>query len=528
MANRKTVAVIHSILTLYERGWSQRRIARELGIDRETVRRYVVRQRVVEANAAISTAGKIGPFEVAPTISTTGVGPPESSKPAISTAGTAGRQSRCEAVTEFIEPKLQAGLTAQRIYQDLVSERGFDGSYESVKRFVRSLRAAEPQRFLRLESLPGEEAQVDFGSGPRLPDGAGGWRKSSVFRVVLSYSRKAYSEGVLHQDTETFLRCLENAFRYFGGVPQTVVIDNLRAAVAKADWYEPELNPKVAEFARYCGTLILPTRPYQPQHKGKVESSVKYVKNNALKGRAFLGLSDLNRFLLEWETQVADRRIHGTTRQQVAARFEAAERAALRPLPSMPFPCFQEGRRQVHRDSYVEIARAYYEVPAEYIGRAVWVRWDARTVRVFNQRFEQVAMHARLEPGRFSAPLSGDSQGRVERAAGYYQQQTARLGPACGQWAQQVLTERGPLGIRVLQGLLSLAKKHRAHVLNDACQQALGYGALRLADVRRLLESTERQADLPWLESHPLIRDLNEYGQFLAAHSHPQPQEIET
>jgi transposase len=423
---------------------------------------------------------------------------------------------------------LQAGLTAQRIYQDLVSERGFEGSYQSVKRFVRGLRAVEPQRFYRLESLPGEEAQVDFGSGPRLPDGNGHFHKSSIFRIVLSYSRKAYSEGVRHQDSETFIRCLENAFRYFGGVTQTLVIDNLRAAVTKADWYEPELNPKVAEFARYYGTLILPTRPAQPRHKGKVESSVKYVKGNALKGRAFTGLTDLNRFLAEWETQVADRRIHGTTRQQVAARFEAAERTALLPLPPMPFPCFQEGRRQVHRDSHVEIAHAYYEVPAEYVGREVWVRWDARTVRVFNQRFEQVAMHARLEPGRFSAPQPGNSPSRMERAAGYYQQQAARLGPACGQWAQQLFAERGALGIRVVQGLISLAKKHRPRALNDACQQALGYGTLRLADVRRLLQSTERQQELPWLESHPLIRDLSEYGQFLAEHSHPQPKEIET
>jgi transposase len=526
------VAVVHSILTLYERGWSKRRIARELGINRETVQRQLALTHVVGSKPAISTPGKIGPFEAPVVISTAGVAGAETSKPAISTAGTkgpesrvvAGRQSQCEAVAEAIEQKLQAGLTAQRIYQDLVSERGFEGSYQSVKRFVRQLRAAQPQRFYRLESLPGEEAQVDFGSGPRLSDGTGHFHKSSIFRIVLSYSRKAYSEAVRHQDSETFIRCLENAFRYFGGVTQTLVIDNLRAAVTKADWYEPELQPKVAEFARYYGTLILPTRPYQPRHKGKVESAVKYVKGNALPARSFVGLADLNRFLLDWEIQVADRRIHGTTRQQVAARFEAAERAALLPLPPMPFPCFAEARRQVHRDSYVEIARAYYEVPAEYIGREVWVRWDARTVRVFNHRFEQIAMHARLEPGRFSTPSGG---GRVERASGYYQQQAARLGPACGAWAQQLFAERGVLGIRVVQGLISLAKRYRARALNDACQQALSYGTRRLADVRRLLQSSERQQDLPLLESHPLIRDLGEYGRFLAENSQPQPKEIE-
>jgi len=123
-----------------------------------------------------------------------------------------------------------------------------------------------------------------------------------VFRIVLSYSRKAYSEVVLRQTTEDFIRCLENAFRHFGGVPTTLVIDNLRAAVTRADWYEPELNPKVREFCHHYGTVVLPTRPRSPEHKGKVESSVKYVKNNALKGRIFDSVADENQFLLRWRT----------------------------------------------------------------------------------------------------------------------------------------------------------------------------------------------------------------------------------
>ena len=124
---------------------------------------------------------------------------------------------------------------------------------------------------------PPGEAQVDFGSGPRVPDGQGRFHQTWIFRIVMSYSRKGYSESVHHQDTESFLRCLENAFRYFGGVPQTLVIDNLRAAVQRADWYEPELNPKMAEFARYYDTLVLPTRPYHPEHKAKVAYCTSYV-----------------------------------------------------------------------------------------------------------------------------------------------------------------------------------------------------------------------------------------------------------
>ena len=125
-----------------------------------------------------------------------------------------------------------------------------------------------------------------------MPDGKR--RKTYVFRIVLSHSRKAYSEATFTQTTEDFFRCLENAFAQFGGVPRTLVIDNLKAAVAHPDWFDPELTPKVQSFCRHYGTVILPTKPYTPRHKGKVESGVKYVKNNALKARQFASLEEQN------------------------------------------------------------------------------------------------------------------------------------------------------------------------------------------------------------------------------------------
>ncbi len=118
-----------------------------------------------------------------------------------------------------------------------------------------------------------------------VPDGK---RKSTwVFRIVLSHSRKGYAEAVHRQTTDDFLRCLENAFAHFGGVPRTLVIDNLRAAVRRADWFDPELCPKVRSFAEHYGIAILPTKPYTPRHKGKIERGIGYVKGNALKGRTF-------------------------------------------------------------------------------------------------------------------------------------------------------------------------------------------------------------------------------------------------
>ena len=126
----------------------------------------------------------------------------------------------------------------------------------------------------------------------------------------------------MRQDTESFLRCLENALRHFGGVPLLLNVDNLKAAVLKADWFDPQINPKLAAFCRHYSIHVMPCRPRMPQHKGKVEREVSYVRGNALKGRRFKSLAEENLFLRQWEENVADKRIHGTTCKQVAARFE--------------------------------------------------------------------------------------------------------------------------------------------------------------------------------------------------------------
>jgi len=502
MANRIQVSESITILELFRKGWAKLRIARELDVDVKTVRRCIREAAAADSTSLVSPAGKTGP---------------ENPKGIVSPAGKSGRPSHCEPYRERIKAGIEEGLTAQRIYQDLAVE-GFSGAYDSVKRFVKKLFPNTARRVHRMECLPGEEAQVDFGLGAQIRKVDGKLKRTWVFRIVLSYSRKAYSEVVLRQTTEDFIRCLENAFRHFGGVPTTLVIDNLRAAVTRADWYEPELNPKVREFCHHYGTVVLPTRPRSPEHKGKVESSVKYVKNNALKGRIFDSVADENQFLLRWEDHIADRRIHGTTRQQVAKLFEL-ERPALHPLPAMLFPCFQEGRRRVHRDSFVEVEKAYYEVPEEYIGRDVWVRWDGRMVRVFNDKLEQIEVHARSERGKFTYSENTTSRGRlcgVEHTAAWLIKRAIKIGPQCGAWANAVILNRRAEGIRSLFGLLNLPRQYAASALEKACARALSHGTYSLRDLRRLLDQPAQEDSAPlFMDSHPLIRNMSEYGAFL-------------
>ncbi|MFH2002293.1 MAG: IS21 family transposase [Planctomycetota bacterium] len=246
---------------------------------------------------------------------------------------------------------------------------GFTGSYSSIKRYLRRLNTSTPLPFRRMECDPGIEAQIDFGKGAFIQEKGGRRHRPHVLRITLSHSRKGYSEAVPRQTTDLFIRCLENAFWYFGGVPATLVIDNLRAAVTRADWYDPDLNPKIQSFAEHYGTVILPTKSNTPRHKGKIESGVSYVRDNGLKGWTFASFEEHNRFLLHWEENVADTRIHGTTRRQVGKVFGEVEHPKLLPLPKERFPFFHECERKVHRDGHVEVDKAYYSVSPEYLGQ---------------------------------------------------------------------------------------------------------------------------------------------------------------
>ena len=528
MANQLKMAEIDAIIALHQRNWSIRRIARELGIHRDTVARYV-HGRGADSNQAGAPLGISGDEAadppVGPADSRPGEGGPAdpARAPLCSAPGAAEprhqQSSLCEPWRQVILDKLDAGLTAQRIYQDLVSECGFAGKYHSVRRFVKRLGQGLPLPFRRMECGPGEEAQVDFGSGVPITGPAGRRRRTHVFRIVLSHSRKGYSEVVYRQTTEEFIRCLENAFWHFGGVPHVVVLDNLKAGVEKPDWYDPELNPKLRLFAGHYGVAFLPTKPRTPRHKGKIESGVGYVKKNALKGRVFTSLEEQNRHLLDWESNVADLRIHGTMRRQVAKVFAEAERPALRPLPAGRFPWFEESRRTVHRDGHIEIGRAYYSVPPEYLGRQVWARWDSRLVRIFNTRFEQIAVHVWHEPGRFSTQrqhIAAEKISSVERGVEWLLGRIRRIGPHAARWAEGVLQVRGIEGVRVLQGLLSLAKRHHVDHLEHACEVAHSHGAYRLRTLRQLIGRQQpKQQEFAFMEEHPLIRPLCEYQQFI-------------
>jgi hypothetical protein len=250
-----------------------------------------------------------------------------------------------------------------------------------------------------------------------------------------------------------------------------------------------------------------------------VESGIKYIKKNALAGRKFQSLAELNQFLQNWERTVADVRIHGTTKRQVIELF-GVEKPLLVPLPASLFPFFREAPRTVHRDGHVEVDKSFYHVPPEYIRHDVWARFDSREVRIFIQdkdgSLKQIQVHRRIEPGKFTnARGIGGGQGSLNSNMKYWLDRACSLGTSCEPWARAVAQNRGIDGMRSLMGLVALIDRHSFPEVNRACERAYAKGNWSLRGVKALLQTKETQTQITFEEHHPLIRNLSEYGVFI-------------
>jgi transposase len=502
------------VLALLELGWSYRRIEAETGVRRETVSRY---DSLRQGNPAKTYPGADG----SPPTDLTANSLDGESNAAKTFAGSsanpaktypgARRRFAAAIYRQTITEKLDAGLTIQRIWQDLVEEYGYAASYQSVKRFVHTL--APTRRAVGVfHCAPGAEGQVDFFRGaPTLDTTTGEWRRPWVFRMTLGHSRHGYEEAIWDQKVETFLRLHERAFRDFGGVPHVVRHDNLKAAVVRACFFDPDSQDVYVAFAAHWGFTPLPTRPANPKENGKQERSGGYVKSNALKGRRFDSLDAHNAFLRHWNRTIARLRIHGTTRRQVWTHFVEVEQSALQPLAGDAFPFFTSGERTVHTDGHVEVGGAFYPVPLALLGQKLRVRTDAYLVRVFHGD-ALIAVHRRVAAGVF-APRAGEAdastrqQAYVDRLVG----QCARVGPSLAQWAQAALATRGVRAIRLIQGVLGLTRRHPRERVLAAITHAHAHQHFRYQTIRQLVERTPTSPRPTLVTDDPAIRPMTQY-----------------
>jgi len=387
-------------------------------------------------------------------------------------------------------------LTIWRLLKRRYPER-FTASDSAVRRLVRSIRADQPPEVtLRLETAPGEVAQVDFGYlGVLCDDLSGELRKGWVFVMSLGWSRHMYAEIVFDQSVSTWLVCHQHAFEFFGGVPQRVVLDNLKAAVIRAYTREddPEVQQSYRECAEHYGFLIDPCLPRKPQHKGKVErGGVGYIQ------QAFLPLlpegvrrSEANCLLRHWLMTEAGLRVHGTTRERPLTRFAHTERAALVPLPATAYDPAVWKRCTLHRDGHVTFEKAYYSAPYRLIGQTLWLRAGLREIRVFSEDVQLVATHPRArQPGqRFTQPdhLPADKAQALTMTRDTCSARAQAIGPATHQVIGELLASRPVDRLRTALRLLRLADQFSSERLEAACGLSLAYGDASLRTLKRIL-----------------------------------------
>jgi len=397
------------------------------------------------------------------------------------------------------------------IWQDLVDSYGFEGGYQSVKRFVRKLRGTRsPEARVIIETTAGEESQVDYGSGPMVRDPQSGkYRRTRLFVLTLGYSRKSVRLLSFRSSTRTWAELHEKAFRRLGGSTRIVVLDNLREGVLVPDIYDSSLNPLYRDVLAHYGVVALPCRIRDPDRKGKVEAGVGHAKKTPLKGKRFESLEEAQAYLDHWEERWADTRIHGTTKRQVAAMF-AEEKPLLQPLPLEPFRYYQYGDRTVHLDGCVEVDAAYYGAPPGWIGREVRVQWDGLFVRLLDLRTGQLLReHLRQKRGAHRIR----DEDRPRRTPLHIQQLLARArkaGPSIGALCDVIHQRQAELGVRRILGVLSLVKKYGCAAADEACTTALELGVPEYRFVRRCLERSP-QAPLSLRQVDPLIRELLQY-----------------
>ena len=450
-----------TIKTLHLKGYNKTQIGQMLNIDRKTVRKVL---RSEEGCKEDKQTGR-------------GVWP-----------------SVLDKHMEYISTQIAKGISITRIHQGLSTDYGVSCAYTTVRDYVSKIRKTQPEAYMVLFSLPGEEAQVDFGYIGTI-NVNGKPRKAWVFVMSLSYSRYMYVQITLSQSVRDFILCHARAFRYFGGVPQSVKIDNLKAAIIEADFYEPTVQRTYAEFAKHYGFLPDPCRVYTPTDKGKVESNVKYVKDNCFKGRDFKDIREAEEFLAGWLEGTANRRTHGTTKKIPAEQFRLSEKVKLKKLPDEDFIFSKSSTATVRADCHIVYCGNYYSVPCTHIGMEVDLIEVNRLLRIY-YKGKEIALHGMLEnvKGEHSTDKGHYPHSKTvthdEMMSGY-QDKMREIGKGALRFFEAF---RDADAYRVNQyrsiaGILSLRKRYGDEAVDTSCARACHYGNITYRAVKKICSS---------------------------------------
>jgi len=460
--------------------WTVGAIARELGVHHSTVRR------------ALRDAGHLGP---------------------VAALRTSTRATLADPFVPFLIATLEQypSITASRLY-DMVKSRGYTGARDHFRSIVRSLRPLRShEAYLRLETLPGDEAQVDWGSFGHLQVGRAR-RPLSAFVMVLSYSRKPFLRFFLEQRMPAFLQGHVEAFASFGGVPHHVLYDNLKSAVLERDGQAIRFNPALLALASHYGFLPKPVAPARGNEKGRVERLIRYVRSSFFSARSFTDLDDLNRQAEHWCATTASERPWPQERScSVDAAFER-ERPHLGALPPNPFCADEIVTVAIGKTPYARFDCNDYSVPHDYVGRQLVLRATSHELRLLDAD-RVVATHRRS----FDRGATIEEQSHVEaledlKHAASRQRGMGKLQRAVPN-AQRLLcalAERGSNLGSATAALLRLLQSYGQLALEEAIDAAIERGTPHPNAVRRLLETQQQRPPLAPVElsQHPELQYL--------------------
>jgi transposase len=515
MARRQvTMNEIVEVVYQWHQGAGFKAIGRSLGFDRQTIRKYVaLAQRV-----GISRGG---PFPEESEL-VKRLREVSSSHLLRETPAQDLLAPHREWMAELIKDK---EMTAKQVWRLLREEKDLRVSYCTVKRYLRSrFQFGAPPVTVRLEVEPGSQAQVDFGyAGVMVEPETGRRRRVWAFVMALSFSRHRFVRFVFRQDVATWIDCHVRAFAFFGGVPASVVLDNLKSGVIKPDIYDPTVNRAYGELERHYGFVADPAKVRLARHKGKVERGVPTVRKHLLAGRSFRDIAEANERALRWAKEEIGMELHGTTKRKPFEVFMAEEALHLRPLPAEAFECPLWKECTVHPDHHVVFDHSYYSLPTRFIGEKVWVRGGRELVTIFLDG-ELIKTHLRAKrPGNWVTDPSDyppEKLAYLMRTPSYCRSRAAEVGPETEALVRRVLSDHAMRNLRKAQAILRLAEKYGAERMEAASQRSLLFDNLQYRSIKRIVEQgLHGEPEAPSSALHPLsplglsfLRDPSYFG----------------
>lgn len=376
---------------------------------------------------------------------------------------------------------------------ELLGRRGIKVPYSSLYRFaVKHCGFGQTPTTVRMADVaPGELAEIDFGRLGLIADKEPGHRRVLwALIVTLVHSRHQYVHLTHSQKLTDLIGGLEDAWEFFGGVTTRVVVDNLKAAITRADRYDPIFNRTFGEYALHRGFVIDPALPVHPKGKPHVERQVPYVRNNFFRGEEFLGLDHAQREVIRWCLGKAGQRTHGTTRKKPLVVFETVEKAALKPLTGERFDPPRWHEVKVHPDHHIRFGRALYSVPTRYIGKKVTVRGDTKLLRIYHDG-KVVKTHPTQPPGGRHTDYTDypkEKTAYAMRSPHYMIDLARQRGANIGAFMTRLLEGDFPWArLRQAQKLVRLSDKYGIPALESACRRALGFELINVHRVERIV-----------------------------------------